>query len=76
MIGKAIKYMRIKKEINQEQLAKLINGSQQNISRYENNQRIISFETLEQIAKLCGYKIYFDNGKERFQIKDLERKDI
>lgn len=74
MIGKALKYMRIKKELNQEQLAKIVNISQQNLSRYEKNQRIISFEMIEKIANNCGYKIYFENEKEKFQIKDIERK--
>ncbi len=76
MIGKALKYMRIKNGWKQEQLAKILEISQQNLSRYENEQRIISFENIEQIANNCGYKIYFDNGKEKFQIKDLERKDV
>ena len=74
MIGKALKYMRIKKGLNQEQLGKIINVSQQNLSRYEKNQRIISFELIEKIANNCGYKIFFENDKEKFQIKDIERK--
>ena len=76
MIGKALKYMRVKKGLNQEQLGKLINISQQNLSRYEKNQRIISFEMIEKISSTCGYKIYFENENEKFQIKDLKRKDI
>lgn len=76
MIGKALKYMRVKKGLNQEQLGKLINVSQQNLSRYEKNQRIISFEMIEKISSTCGYKIYFENENEKFQIKDLKRKDI
>lgn len=76
MIGKALKYMRIKKGLNQEELGKILNISQQNLSRYEKNQRIISFETIEKISKICGYKIYFVNENEKFQVKDLERKDI
>lgn len=74
MIGKVLKYMRIKKELNQEQLGKILNISQQNLSRYEKNQRIISFEMIEKIANTCGYKIYFQNDKEKFQAKDIERK--
>ena len=70
--------MRNKKKEKQETLAKLLNISQQNLSRYENNQRIISFELIEAIANQCGYKIYFENSKtkDKFQIKDLNRKDI
>lgn len=74
MIGKALKYMRIKKGLNQEQLGKILNISQQNLSRYEKNQRIISFDLIEQIANNCGYKIFFENENEKFQIKDIVRK--
>lgn len=74
MIGKALKYMRTNKGLNQEQLGKILNISQQNLSRYEKNQRIISFELIEQIANNCGYKIYFESDKEKFQIKDILRK--
>lgn len=74
MVGKALKYMRMNKGLNQEQLGKILNISQQNLSRYEKNQRIISFELIEQIANNCGYKIYFENDKEKFQIKDILRK--
>lgn len=74
MIGKVLKYMRISKGFNQEQLGKILNISQQNLSRYEKNQRIISFDMIEKIANNCGYKIYFDNGTDKFQAKDVERK--
>lgn len=76
MIGKAIKYMRNKKGLKQDQLAKLINTERTTLSGYETERRNIGFDLVEQIANNCGYKIYFDNGIEKFQIKDLERKDI
>lgn len=76
MIGKALKYIRNKKNLNQENLAKLVNIGRTTLSDYEREKTDINFETLENIAKICGYKIYFDNGKEKFQVKDLERKDI
>lgn len=76
MIGKALKYMRIKKGLNQTQLAKILNIAQTTLSGYETKYSNPTFETIEQIANNCGYKIYFDNGIEKFQIKDLERKDI
>lgn len=76
MIGKALKYMRNQKMLNQENLAKLVNIGRTTLSDYEREKTDINFETIENIAKICGYKIYFDNGKEKFQIKDLERKDI
>ena len=73
MIGKALKYMRKSQNLKQETLAKSLN-----ISRYENEQRIISFETIEKIASTCGYQIYFVNKKtkETFTTDDLNRKDI
>lgn len=74
MIGSALKYMRIKKGLNQSELGKLSNLSQQNLSRYEKNQRIISFDLIEKIANNCGYQIYFENDEEKFQVKDIERK--
>ena len=78
MIGKALKYMRKNKNLKQDVLAKEIGISQQNLSRYENEQRIISFDTIEQIANKCGYEIYFinKNTKDKFKAKDLTRKDV
>ena len=78
MIGKALKYMRKTKNLKQDVLAKEIGISQQNLSRYENEQRIISFDTIEQIANKCGYEIYFINkqSKDKFKTSDLKRKDI
>lgn len=76
MIGNALKYMRKNKNYKQDTLAKLVGISQQNLSRYEKEQRIISFDLIEKIANECGYKIYFINEKEKFEAKDLTRKDI
>ena len=78
MIGKALKYMRKTKKLKQDVLAKEIGISQQNLSRYENEQRIVSFDTIEQIANKCGYEIYFINkqSKDKFKTSDLKRKDI
>ena len=78
MIGKALKYMRKTQNLKQDVLAKQLGISQQNLSRYENEQRIISFDTIENIAHKCGFEIYFinniNNGK--FKVEDLKRKDI
>lgn len=78
MIGKALKYMRKNQNLKQDNLTKSLNISQQNLSRYENEQRIVSFDTIEKIANVCGYEIYFINKKtkEKFTIKELNRKDI
>ena len=77
MIGKALKYMRKNKKLKQDVLAKQIGISQQNLSRYD-EQRIISFDTIEKIANTCGYEIYFihSKNKEKFKVEDLKRKDI
>lgn len=76
MIGKALKYMRVQKNLNQEQIGKLVGFARNTISQYETEKLQPDFFTIEKIAKACGYKIYFDNGQEKFQAKDLERKDI
>ena len=69
MIGKALKYMRKTKKLKQDVLAKDVGISQQNLSRYENEQRIISFDTIEQIANKCDYEIYFINKKTKDKFK-------
>ncbi len=78
MIGNALKYMRKNKKLKQDVLAKTVGISQQNLSRYENEQRIVSFDMIEKIANECGYKICFINEKnnDTFEVKDLIRKDI
>ena len=70
--------MQKNKKLKQDVLTKQIGISQQNLSRYENEQRIISFDTIEQIANKCDYEIYFINKKtkDKFKANDLTRKDI
>ena len=48
------------------------------ITQYEKGQRNPTFETIEKIAGLCDYSIYFKNNLtgEEFTAKDLDRKDI
>ncbi len=78
MIGKAIKVMRNENNMKQTDLIKMLNIGQSTLSDYENEKISIDFETLEKIAKLCNYTIYFKNNKtgEEFETKDLVRKDI
>lgn len=78
MIGKVLKYMRNNKKLNQNEIAKLINTKQNTLSRYETETTDINFETIEKIANLCDYSIYFKNNitGETFTAKDLDRKDI
>lgn len=76
MIGKVIKYMRKEKNIKQSDLIKILNIGQSTLSDYENEKISINFETIEKIASICDYEIYFENriNKKRFKAKDIERK--
>lgn len=78
MIGKVIRYMRKQKKYKQEVLGEMIKVKGNTITQYEKGQRNPTFETIEKIAKLCDYSIYFKNNLtgEEFTAKDLDRKDI
>ncbi len=78
MIGKVIRYMRKQKKYKQEVLGQMIKVKGNTITQYEKGQRNPTFETIEKIAKLCDYSIYFKNNLtgEEFTAKDLDRKDI
>ena len=76
MIGKVIKFMRKDNNLTQYELAKLLNIKQNTLSRYETENSDINFKTIEEIAKICGFEIYFKKDKKKFKAKDLKRKDI
>lgn len=78
MIGKALKYMRISKKLNQKQLAKKMESAQTTLSGWETGFRQPTFDNIEKIAETCDFEIIFRNKitKEEFQLKDLARKDI
>lgn len=78
MIGKVIRYMRKQKKYKQEVLGEMIKVRGNTITQYEKGQRNPTFETIEKIAELCDYSIYFKNNitGEQFTAKDLDRKDI
>ena len=78
MIGKVIRYMRKQKKYKQEVLGQMIKVKGNTITQYEKGQRNPTFETIEKIAGLCVYSIYFKNNLtgEEFTAKDLDRKDI
>ena len=78
MIGKTLRYMRNQKKLSQKEMAKLINTTQNTLSRYETETTDINFDIIEKIANNCGYKIYFENktSGDRFQSSELRRKDI
>ena len=78
MIGKVLKYMRVKKNWNQSQLAKKIESAQTTLSGWETGFRQPTFEIIEKIADVCGFEIIFKDKdtKEEFKANELERKDI
>ena len=72
MIGKVLKYMRIKKNWNQSQLAKKIESAQTTLSGWETGFRQPTFETIERIADACGFEIVFKNEKTNEEFKASE----
>ena len=76
MINYALKYMRIKNNIKQEELAKKLNVKSNTISQYETSNRQPTFETIEKIADICDYDIYFIDRKtnKKFKCNELIRK--
>jgi len=76
MIGKTIKYMRNKKGIKQGELAKILNVERTTLSGYETERRKVDFETVQKIAKVCNYQLFFEGNNEKFKCEDVERKDI
>ena len=78
MIGKALKYMRKTKKMKQSEISKIISVARNTISQYETETIQPTFDTIEKIANECDYNIYFENKKtkDKFELKDLNRKDI
>lgn len=78
MIGKIIKYMRNQNNLSQEKLSILTNIGRSTLSDYEREKTDINFESIEKIAKMCNYEIYFKNRKtnEIITTKNIERKEI
>ena len=78
MIGKMLKKMRIEKNLNQVQLADLLSVDQTTLSGWERGYREPTFSSIQKIADICDFKIYFQSNmtNEKIEIKDLDRKDI
>ena len=76
MIGKAIKNMRNNNNCKQEIIAKKVGIARTTYAGYEQGYREPPFDTIEKIANICGYKIYFESNNEKFELKDLRRKDV
>lgn len=78
MIGKILRTMRRKSNFSQEQIAKLTGFVRTTISQYESEVNQPDFETIEKIAKICGYEVIFRNKatKEELTSKNIEREEI
>ena len=78
MVGKMLRFMRKSRNYNQVKISEQINFARNTISQYETGALKTSFETLEKIANNCGYKIYFEDSitKQKYEVKDIDRKDI
>lgn len=78
MIGRTIKYIRCSKGLTQSSLAQTLNIGRSTLSDYEREKTDINFETIEQIAKVCGFEVIFRNltNREEITSKNIQRKDI
>ena len=69
-IGKRIKLLRIEKDLKQSELAKILNVTHSNVSKYERGEIEINFETL---VTLCEYfEVSLDY---LFGFTDLKKKE-
>ena len=76
MIGKILKYMRKKQELNQDELSKKTNIPQNTISQYETGRLLPTFEIIENIANNCGYEVEFKNNDDIVNSKNIDRKEL
>ncbi len=78
MIGKILKTMRKKANLNQIAIGKITGYARNTISQYETETLQPTFETIEKIANACGYEITFTNSKtkEVLTSKNINRKEI
>ena len=77
-IGLMIRDERLRKGLTQEELGKLANINRTTLGNYETEFRQPTFEMIETLLNKCGFKIYFEDvkSKEKFESKDILRKDI
>ncbi len=75
MVGKIIKFIRIKRNLKQSDLAKLINTSESTISHYEQDYSSVSLERIKDIADVCNIRIIFldEVTGEQYSFSDVER---
>src|SRR5699024_495791 len=69
--GEKIKKLRKEFNLTQEQLAKAIFVENATISQYENQKRIPSLDTMEQIANVFGYTIDLNLIEKKEDKKDV-----
>lgn len=76
IIGNLIKYIRIKRNLTQEELAKKINIGRTTLSDYEREKTDINFETIQKICDSCDYEIILKDKKNNqiITIPEIERK--
>ncbi|MBR3199223.1 MAG: helix-turn-helix transcriptional regulator [Bacilli bacterium] len=77
MIGKALKFMRTKCKMSQKEVGDKVLLARNTISQYETETIQPTFATIEKIANICGFNIYFEDikTKKRFDLKTLQRKE-
>ena len=63
-LGNRLKELRVKRNMTQEELGKLINVTKVSICCYEKNIRMPSLETLEDISNVFGVKCDYFLGKD------------
>lgn len=61
--GKIIKHCRKSAGLTQKQLAKKLCMSETSIGNYESEWRDATYTTMQEIAKVCGYKIIWKKIK-------------
>lgn len=69
-IGNRLKELRVKNNMTQAELGKLINVTKVSICCYENNIRMPSLETLEDLANIFGVRCDYLLGKDVAAIKE------
>jgi transcriptional regulator with XRE-family HTH domain len=78
-INKILKTIRTKKNLRQEDIAKIIGIQSNTYSDWERGRtQKIAFEDIEKIANICDFEILFQNKytKEIITSKNIDRKEI
>jgi len=61
MIGMILKNMRLTANLSQKELGEELSLARTTISSYEIENSFADFETILKIAKICGFKILFED---------------